>query len=161
MEADTEALLDALDRVREARGSVELFDAIAAGDGEGTRAVLGRFGRHPSAPAVRAWLNARGFEPPSPETTVEALGRHGIDDVEAYVQAAASREATLTRALEEARAARDLALRSANTYALVAALLAVLAIAGWIGLLGLPFPTAPEPTAVGEPDGSADRGGGE
>lgn len=145
MDRESEALLDTLDRVREARGSVALFDAVAAGDVAAAVAGLAVNPRHPAAEAVRSWMRARGVEPPAVESATDALVRHGITDVEAWVQASAGREATLTRALEEARAARDLALRSANTYAGVAALLAVLAIVGWLGLLGIPLPSLPQP----------------
>jgi len=144
--ASTAELLDALDRVREVRGSVPLFDALAAGDAERVRMTLVAWPRHPLHGAIVAWLGERGLAPPEAESPVAALARHGIDDVDAYVQAAHLREATLSRALDAALAEKSLALRSANAYALIVVLLAIVAIGGWFSALGgLPLPEAPTP----------------
>ena len=144
----TPALLDALDRVREVRGSVPLFDALAAEDPERVRVTLVAWPRHPLHAAIVTWLGERGVDLPESEGPVAALVRHGIDDVDAFVHTVQTREATLTRALDTAVAERSLALRSANANALVAALLAIVAIGGWFSALGgLPLPEAPTPAA--------------
>ena len=144
----TPALLDALDRVREMRGSVPLFDALAAEDPERVRVTLVAWPRHPLHAAIVTWLGERGVDLPESEGPVAALVRHGIDDVDAFVHTVQTREATLARALDTAVAERSLALRSANAYALVAALLAIVAIGGWFSALGgLPLPEAPTPAA--------------
>ncbi|MDP2312231.1 MAG: hypothetical protein Q8P41_04945 [Pseudomonadota bacterium] len=144
--ASTDALLDALDRVREVRGSVPLFDALVADDPQRVRATLMTCPRHPLHDALVAWLAARGIAPPEAEGAAAALARHGIADVDAYVAASGAREAALARALDTARGERDLALRAANAYALVAALLAIVAIVGWFGALGgFPLPEEPPP----------------
>lgn len=146
-EAPTDPLLDALDRVREVRGSVPLFDALAAEDPARVRDALAACPRHPLHAPIVAWLQARGEPGPDVEGPAAALARHGIVDVEAFVATASAREATLTRALGDVRAERDLALRAANAYALVAALLAVVAIVGWFSALGgLPLPEEPPST---------------
>ncbi len=144
----TPALLDALDRVREMRGSVPLFDALAAEDPERVRVTLVAWPRHPLHAAIVTWLGERGVDLPESEGPVAALVRHGIDDVDAFVHTVQTREATLARALDTAVAERSLALRSANANALVAALLAIVAIGGWFSALGgLPLPEAPTPAA--------------
>ncbi|MES2640554.1 MAG: hypothetical protein V4850_13760 [Myxococcota bacterium] len=146
-EAPTDPLLDALDRVREVRGSVPLFDALVAEDPARVRDALAACPRHPLHAPIVAWLEARGVPGPDVEGPAAALARHGIVDVDAFVAAASAREAALARALEESRAERELALRAANAYALVAALLAVVAIAGWFWSLGgLPLPEEPPST---------------
>lgn len=142
-----ESLLDALDRVREVRGSLPIFDALVADDPVRVRDALAAHPRHPLRAAIVAWLGERGVAPPSEEGAAAALARHGIDDVDAFVAAAHAREAALVRALADAHAEKELALRSANAYALVAALLAALAIGGWFAALGgFPFPEEPPVT---------------
>lgn len=131
-----DALLDALDRVREVRGSVPLFDALVADDAPRVRDALAACPRHPLHAAIVAWLGERGVPGPDVEGPAAALARHGIVDLDAFVTAAATREAALARSLDSTRAERDLALRAANAYALVAALLAALAIGGLFWSLG-------------------------
>jgi hypothetical protein len=139
-------LVDALDRVREVRGSLALFDGIVAGDPERVRAAIAAHPRHPLRAAVAAWLAERGVEAPTDEGPAAALARHGIDDLDAYVASATAREGALVRQLADAKAERDLALRSANAYALMAALLAAFAIGGWVAAVsGFPLPQEPEP----------------
>lgn len=121
-----------------------LFDALVADDPARVRAALTACPLHPLHPAIVAWLASRGLPPPDTEGPAAVLARHGIVDLESFVVSAASREAALSRSLSDARAERDLALRSAEAYALVAALLAVVAIAGWfLALGGLPLPEEP------------------
>ncbi len=140
----TADLLDALDRVREVRGSVDLFDALSAEAPERVRDAVAAHPRHPLRARILAWLAARGVEPPAVEAPAAALARHGITDLDAWIAAAHAREAALVRAVADVKAERDLALRSANAYALVAALLAALAIGGWVAALGgFPFPEEP------------------
>lgn len=139
-----EALLEALDRVRDVRGSVPLFDGLVADDAVRVRDALAACPRHPLHTAIVAWLAARGLAGPATEGPAEALARHGIVDVDTFVVGASEREAALARSLADARAERDLALRSADAYALVAALLAIVAIAGLFFVLGgLPLPAEP------------------
>lgn len=143
-DADADALLDALERVREVRGSAELFDAIAAGEPGRVADALGRHPRHPTRARLEGWLRARGVEPPGEEGPGEALARHGIEDVDAWVTGAVARENALVRQLADVKAERDLALRSANAYALIAALLAAFAIGGWVAAVsGFPLPEEP------------------
>jgi hypothetical protein len=153
----TAALLDALDRVREVRGSVPLFDALAAEDAPRVRDALAAWPRHPLYDRVVAWLAARDLPPPELAGPAEALARHGITDVDAWVTTRDRREAELARSLADARAERELALRSANVYALLAALLAAVAIGGWLAALGgLPLPAEPTPPTVAPPPHPAD-----
>jgi hypothetical protein len=152
----TPGLLDALDRVRDVRGSLGIFDALVADDPVRVADALASAPRHPLRPRLEAWLVSRGVAPPSEEGPAAALARHGIVDVDAFVAAAHGREAGLVRALADTRAERDLALRSANAYALVAALLAMIVVGGWIAsLAGFTFteepPSFPAPARQAAP----------
>jgi hypothetical protein len=132
----TSDLVDALDGVREVRGSLPIFDGIVANDPARVRAALGAHPLHPLRDGVIAWLAARGVPPPETEGAEAALARHGITDLDTWVAGTRAREAALSRDLAESRAQGEQALRAANAYALVAALLAVLAIAGWLVAMG-------------------------
>jgi hypothetical protein len=149
---ETATLLDALDRVREVRGSVPIFDALVADAPERLRTALAAAPRHPLREPLEAWLLARGVRPMEQESAAEALARHGITDLDAWVADQARRETALARSLDDARAERELALRSANAYALVAALLAAVAIVGWVRALQDFSPvTEPAPTHTAAP----------
>ncbi len=141
---DPSALLDALDRVREVRGTLPLFDALVSRDPARVRAALTAWPRHPLRPAIVAWLLDNGESEPPVDSPLAALERHGVADVDAWVSEHRATQARLERALADTTAQRDLALKSANAYALVAAVLAVLAIGGWVVALGLPEPVVAE-----------------
>lgn len=145
-----EALLDALDRVREVRGSLPIFDALVSGGPPEVAAALTAWPRHPLRAQLVAWLQANSQPEPPADSPLAALERHGVHDVDAWVAEQEAARAKLERALSDTAAARDHALRSANAYALVAAVLAVLAIGGWVVALG-----APEPEAAVNTSGAA------
>lgn len=142
-DASREPLLDALDRVREVRGTLPLFDALVSGGPADVAAVLTAWPRHPLRAQIVAWLQANGQAEPPTDSPLAALERHGVHDVDAWIAAQDAARLKLERALADTAAARDHALRSANAYALVAAVLAVLAIGGWVVALGIPEPEVP------------------
>ncbi len=135
--SDTEALLDALDRVRDVRGSIDLFDGIAADDTAAVATALARFVRHPLAEKVRAWLRVRGVEGaalPSPGEVARALG---ISDLQAHLETEARDRARLSRSLEEAWKRAERAETVANAYAAILVLMALVAVLGWLAALGV------------------------
>ena len=142
---DTRSLLLALERHREVRGSLWLYDALLRDDVEEVRAALARVPSHADAADIRVWLRARGVEPDlSPSAAIAAPASRAPD-------------VTLARAI----AARDEAIRAANGYAGISVVLAAVAMLGWLAAFGLipfqpeaptPFPTpAPVPTSAPEP----------
>ncbi len=135
--SDTETLLDALDRVRDARGSIELFDALAAEDAAAVATVLARFVRHPLAEELRAWLHARGVEGASLPSPGEVAQKLGITDLEAHLETEARDRARLSRSLEEAWKRAERAETVANAYAAILVVVALAAVLGWLAALGV------------------------
>ncbi|MBM4391690.1 MAG: hypothetical protein FJ090_11255 [Deltaproteobacteria bacterium] len=135
--SDTEALLDAIDRVRDARGSIELFDALAAEDAAAVATALARFGRHPLAEPVREWLRARGIEGASLPSPAEVALRLGISDLEAHLETDARERARLARSLGEAWQRAERAETVANAYAAILVVVALAAVLGWLAALGV------------------------
>ena len=143
--ADTEALLDRLDRVREARGSVELFDALLAEQPEGVAKALALHLRHPLLIEVSAWLSARGIEPPTAPGAQAVADRLGITDLESVLAEEAKTRARLTASADEAWKRARRAESVANAYAAVLVLLVGVAITGWLAALdALPISIRPE-----------------
>ncbi|GDX80685.1 hypothetical protein LBMAG42_24960 [Deltaproteobacteria bacterium] len=128
---DTAELVDALQRVHDRPGTLEIFDALIAESPEGVAAALGAFPRHPMAVPLGAWLRARGVEGPRQPTVAEVLAKNGIVDLEAHLSGQAGQVAALQRGLDTAweRVAR--AEMAANAYAAMLVLFAALAILGW------------------------------
>ena len=150
-DASREPLLEALDRVREVRGSLPIFDALVSGGPADVAAALTAWPRHPMRAQIVAWLQANGQPEPPADSPLAALERNGVHDVDAWIAEQDATRLKLERALSDTSAARDHALRSANAYALIAAVLAVLAIGGWVVALGLPEPEVPADPGVAGP----------
>ncbi len=149
----TAILLDALERVREVRGSDRLFDALAAESPPQVRDALAAAPRHPLRDRLLAWLLERGIAGPAAEGAAGALARHGITDLDAWIEARDRRELALARGWSESQASQAEAVRAANAYALVAALLAILALVGWgLALAGFPALEAPPSLAPSRPE---------
>lgn len=151
MEDDTRALLEALERVREVRGSLPLYDALVRGDGAAFAAAVASHPRHPLKDAAVTWLGARGLAlPPGPDVASRLLAL-GIEDVEAHVEAARRTERELRARVDELSTELAAARGAANAAALVCVLLGLLAAAGWAAVLGdLPFPRASDPPTMDE-----------
>ncbi|MFZ5478117.1 MAG: hypothetical protein ACOZNI_15220 [Myxococcota bacterium] len=132
---DTAPLLAALERHREVRGSLPLYDALVRDDPDAVADALGDAPRHPLRPDVEAWLRARGVEPAGDDPEREEL--------RARLAAAERHARDLQRRLDEAVAARAGAVRTADAAALVGVLLAAVAIAGWLAAFGV-LPFSPE-----------------
>lgn len=146
---DTRALLEALERAREVRGSLPLFDALVRDDAEAFSRALGEHPRHPIAAVGRAWLAARGLPAPTPPSAEERLVALGITDVDAFVEQARRTERELRRTNADLAAELHAARRLANASSAVCVLLGLLAAAGWAAVLGdLPFPRAASPPTI-------------
>ncbi len=150
---DTAALLERCDRLRDAPGSVELYDALADGDAEAVGHAYSRWPRHAAAPQVLAWLRARGVEPPPPPSVAEVAAEHGIDDLAGHLRAEAERMGRLRENLERTLQRAERAESVASAYAAVVLLLAAVAALGWAAALGVVpiFEAAPRPE-VGAPE---------
>lgn len=144
---DTAELLAGLDRYRNAKGSVELYDALLTGTPKRVHDELSRVLRHPIAGEIGEWLRARGLEPPRPPSSDEILARMGITDVEAYIAKKDAEIAHLKADLDVARSRGSDALKAATGYSATTVLLAGAAILGWLAALGiLPINGQIEPT---------------
>lgn len=149
--ADTAALLQALERVREVRGSLEIFDGLVRDEPAAVREALAFAPRHPLHDDVAAWLSARGLAPPSPPDVATVLARHGISDLEAFLDERQKTERRLGSLLADARADAARHASAANAYAAVSVLLAAAAFLGWLAAFGV-LPFKPEgPVPVPEP----------
>lgn len=148
---DTAALLQALERVREVRGSLELFDGLVRDEPAAVRDALAFAPRHPLRDDVGAWLAARGLDAPPPPDLAAALARHGISDLESWVEERKRTERRLGSMLADARADAARHASAANAYAAVSVLLAAAALLGWLAAFGV-LPFQPEgPVPVPEP----------
>lgn len=134
---DTEALLTALDDVRLVKGSEELFDALLEGHPAQVRATLARFPKHPLHERIVSWITTRGLEPPPAPTREELFAARGIDDVEVWSDDMVRRIQTLEDQVSRAVQARLQAEKLANAYAAVSAMLAIVAILGWLAAVGV------------------------
>lgn len=128
---DTQELVEALQRVHDRPGTLEIFDALIAESAEDVAAALGAFPRHPMAMPLAAWLKARGVEGPRPPTVSEVLAKNGILDLEVTLAEQAKQVATLQRGLDTAWARVARAETAANAYAAMLVLFAALAVLGW------------------------------
>jgi hypothetical protein len=148
---DTRALLEALERAREVRGSLPLFDALVRDDAAAFSAALAEHPRHPIAAEGRAWLAARGLPAPAHPSAEERLVALGITDVDAFVEQARRTERELRRKSAELAEELHAARRLSNATAAVCVVLGLLAAAGWAAVLGdLPFPRAASPPTIDE-----------
>lgn len=128
---DTAELVEALQRVHDRPGTLEIFDALIAESPDGVAAALGAFPRHPMAVPLGEWLRARGVEGPRPATVDEVLTKNGILDLEEHLAGQAGQVATLQRGLDTAWARVARAEMAANAYAAMLVLFVGLAILGW------------------------------
>lgn len=156
---DTEALIDRLDRVREARGSIELFDGLVAEDAESVAKTLAVHPRHPLLEEIRVWLAVRGVATPAPPTPAEVAARLGITDLDAVLADEAKTRARLTASADEAWKRARQAEAVANAYAAVLVLLVGVAIIGWLAALdALPIRIVPETAVVPEKERGSKKG---
>lgn len=153
---DTEALLDALDRVRDRPGSVDLFDALAANDPPGVQRAAASHPQHPLFAGVAVWLAARGLHSPEPPSVTEVLAKHGITDLEAHLVEEARRTRQHTKGLEEAWARVKRAEMVADAYAAVLVLIVMVAIVGWAVAIDL-VPLGAVPELPDTPEGAPER----
>lgn len=130
------SLLDDLDRLRDVKGSVEIFDALAVDDAPAVAAALARFPRHPLAAALTQWLAARGLEGPRVPSPAEVATKLGIDDLEAHLDAENQLRTRLERSLEAASSRAERAETVANAYAAILVVVALVAALGWLAALG-------------------------
>lgn len=135
--ADTEALMEELDRFRTTRGTVELFDALLDQDADAVLNQLKLTPRHPLAEPLAAWLRARGLVPPPPPTPAEILAAHGITDVEGWIVSNKKRVADMEERLSNAVLARESAQRAASVYSGMTVILLGIAILGWLGAIDI------------------------
>lgn len=130
-DTSTAELVEALQRVVDRPGTVEIFDALIADSPEDVAGALGAFPRHPMATAVGTWLRARGLEGPRPPTVAEVVAKNGIVDLQAHLEAQAKQAAATQRGLDAAWARAARAETAANAYAAMLVLFAALAVLGW------------------------------
>ena len=151
-EADTQAILDLLDRHRERPGSIELFDALLVADPVPVAGLLARYARHPAAGRLGEWLAARGVAAPPPPSAETILEKHGIEDLEEHLAVNARLLGKLQAGLDEAWGRAERAESVSNALAAVLVLMVFLAVIGWAGALGMfslfsPAPPEKEPAA--------------
>lgn len=153
--ADTEALMDDLDRFRTTRGTVEFFDALLEQDADAVLTQLKLTPKHPLAEPIGAWLRARGLAPPPPPTPAEILAAHGITDVEAWIEANKKRMADMEERLSNAVLARESAQRAASVYSGMTVILMGIAILGWLGAIDIIHIVGEAPLSVPDVDKKA------
>jgi hypothetical protein len=143
VQADTAALLEALERHREVRGSLPLFDGLLRDDPAAVQAAIADAPVHPVRDAVEGWLRARGVDVPVGSDSAAAR------ELASIRAEATLRERRLAEEAADARRERDVAVRAANAYAAMCVLLAMIAIGGWLAAFGVvPFHAeGPTPTA--------------
>lgn len=142
-----------LEAFTEARGTLELYDALCAPESEQVAAVaaaLAQFPHHPLAAEARAWLGERGQDVP-PEDPAAVLRAHGIDDFGRWYARERTERQRLERALSDALTGQSEARRSAHAYALVCVMLAGAAVMGWMAAFGV-WRFVPEPPLPGPHD---------
>jgi hypothetical protein len=146
---DTEALLDQIDAVRTARGSVALFDALVEENSEGVANILALHVRHPCAPAIGVWLEQRGQTVPKPPTVTETAERLGITDLESLLAEQAGTRARLVASTDEAWKRARRAENTASAYAAVLVLVSGAAVVGWLAAVdALPIRFLPDSAPV-------------
>ncbi len=134
---DTQDLLDALDRYKEVRGTLPIFDALWSGDPGRVYTVFADHPTHPVAEALAAWLNARGVTRPGRPSNDEVLDRKGVEDVAAWIDKHEKEVWKLRRERDAAVLARSDALKSANGLAIILFVVAGAAITGWLAAFGV------------------------
>lgn len=137
-------LLAALERVREVRGSLPLFDGLVRDDADAVAAALRDAPRHPLRGPIAGWLHARGRAAAGPPDAAAILARRGISDLDAFLDARDAELVRLGRLLADARAESARHARNASAFAAICVLLAAAAVAGWALALG----TEPEPAST-------------
>jgi hypothetical protein len=153
---DTQDLLDALERHKEVKGTLPLFDALWSGDPAAVQAALADFLAHPLAGRVGDWLEARGAARPTKPSGAEILERRGIEDVSGWIDRHEKEVAQLRRERDVAVQQRSDALKTANALAMMLVVLAGVALIGWLAAFGV-MPFTPVPIPDGRPlphDGS-------
>lgn len=137
MAPDTNALLEALERQKDVRGTLELFDALWAGDPAQVQHALAGTLNHPLADEVGRWLEARGAARPSKPTNEQELQRRGVTDVAAFVDGLRAEVAQLRKERDDAMQQRSDALKAANGLGLMIFVVAGAGILGWLAAFGV------------------------
>lgn len=153
---DTQELLDALDRYKEVRGTVPLFDALWSGEPGEVQRALSEFLAHPLAGPIGDWLEARGAARPVKVSNEEVLERRGVADVAGWLDQHEKEAAQLRRERDVAFQKCSDALKAANGLSLMLVLVSGVAVIGWLAAFGV-FAFTPLKIPDGKPlphDGS-------
>lgn len=134
--ADTNAILEALERHKEVRGTLELFDALWTGDPAQVQAAAGAALNHPLSDDVGRWLEARGAARPSKPTNEQELQRRGVTDVALFVDGLRAELAQAKRERDDALLQRSDALKTANGLGVILFLVAGAGVLGWLAAFG-------------------------
>jgi hypothetical protein len=142
--ADTEQLLTALERHRQARGSVELYDALLEEHAERLQLALGKVPLHPLRPELIRWLLSRGHRLPELPSPAELA----LAELEEQLEV---QQKQITALREQVETLQGLGLHSHRVneaYAAVVVLFVGIAVLGWAAAFGL-LPFHPEdPTSM-------------
>jgi hypothetical protein len=142
--ADTEQLLTALERHRQARGSVELYDALLEEHAERLQLALGKVPLHPLRPELIRWLLSRGHRLPELPSPAELA----LAELEERLEV---QQKQITALREQVETLQGLGLHSHRVneaYAAVVVLFVGIAVLGWAAAFGL-LPFHPEdPTSM-------------
>lgn len=145
-----------LEAFTEARGTIELYDALClpeAGQAGAVAEALAAFPNHPLADEVRGWLAARGVAVAQPDAA-DLLRAHGIDDFGRWYAREKAERLKLEAALADALAGQAAARLSANAYALVCVMLLGAGLLGWAAAFGV-WHFVPEPPLPGPHDAAS------
>ncbi len=142
--ADTERLLTALERHRQLRGSVELYDALLEEHAERLQLALGRVPLHPLRPELIQWLLSRGHRLPELPSPSELA----LAEVEERLEVQQKQIVTLREQVEALQGLGLNSRRITEAYAAMVVLFVGIAVLGWAAAFGL-LPFHPEdPTSM-------------
>ncbi len=148
---DTQELLDALDRYKEVRGTLPLFDALWSNDPARVYEAFAEHLTHPVADGLTVWLNVRGIARPVRPTNDAVLQQKGVEDVAAWVEKHEKEVLKLRRERDAAVMAGSDALKAANGLGLVLVVVAAAGVIGWLAAFGV-MPFRPMDLPEGRPE---------
>lgn len=157
---DTQDLLDALDRHKEAKGTLALFDALFVEDADAVYYALTDHLTHPLSDRLGVWLEARGVARPAKPSSAEILERRGVTDVDAWITRHEKEMAAMKEELEVARRLRNEALIAANSFSAILVVFVAVAVLGWLAAFGV-LPFSPQRLPEGMPEAPKSKGGPE
>lgn len=134
---DTQDLLDALERYKEVRGTLPLFDALWSGDPARVYTSLGENLTHPLAEDLARWLAARGVARPARPSNDAVLEQKGVEDVAAWIERHEKEVLKLRRERDDAARQRSDALKAANGLAMILVVVTAAGIMGWLAAFGV------------------------